>query len=101
MTIVPSKPIASLHGKVLGDNHGYHVRTNSRGVIYTARSGNPQQHPSAAQLCQQDRFRFINTEVHRILHDPALRSAYEKAYSHQSKCHRLCDFIRSEVYQSL
>ena len=69
MKIEPICPILRMHGSIFGKNVKWHVRTSPNGVIFSARTGNPQKNPTAKQLAHQERMREANLRYQAILND--------------------------------
>lgn len=95
MKAIPSPIFSSLHGKVLGDKAGCHVRTNPRtGHAYICR--NPKHKaPTDKQKAQTSKMKEANAYYRQVLGDQALYNQLFAEFRQQSVYHRFCDFVRA------
>lgn len=98
MKLTPVAPIQSVHGKLLGDQSNYHVRTNRNGTIFAARNGNPQRHPSPAQLLQQDRMRQAAAFYDAVVSNPDQLAYWKSRFAKQSRYKSLHSFIIASFF---
>lgn len=97
MNLIPVAPILSAHGKILGAKSAFHVRTTSKGTIFTARNGNPQRNPSPAQLLQQERMRQAALHYKTIMADPRQLAQWQQAFLSQTRYRSIRSFIFASV----
>lgn len=100
MTLVPTVPIAEMHGKLLGMNSRWHVRTNRYGTIYTARNGNPQKNPTAKQLAQQDKMRHASLHYKWIVQNEKELAHWREAFKKQRRYKLLRQYIIGELMRA-
>lgn len=97
MKAIPSPVFSSLHGKVLGDKAGCHVRTNPRtGHGYICR--NPKAKPlTDKQKAQTSKMKEANAYYRQVMDDPVLHDQLFAEFRLQSTYHRFYDFVRSKI----
>lgn len=97
MKVTPICPILSMHGSILGKNANWHVRTSRNGVIFSARTGNPQKNPTPKQLAHQQRMREACNLYRQIIADPEQLELWNKKLTNQQQYHNLRALVIGSV----
>lgn len=100
MILTPIAPIAGMHGKLLGHESKWHVRTNRRGTVFTARNGNPQTSPTEKQLAQQEKMRNAVARCAEIFANEKELACWKKDFAEQKQYVSMRGFIISRLMKA-
>lgn len=97
MRIIPTELVKSMHGRLMGMNNPWHVRTNQYGTIFLARNGHPQKNPTAKQLAHQERMREAVARYQEIIADAEQLAEWNKKLTNQTRYKNLRALVIASV----
>lgn len=97
MRIIPTELVKSMHGRVMGVNNPWHVRSNKYGTIFLARNGNPQKNPTAKQLAHQQRMREAVARYQEIIADTEQLIEWKQKLTNQRRYKNLRALVIGSV----